>query len=52
MNTRNVKCALDHPIVYYSILQPGGDGASAVKGDDNTVECQYCGMRYVYKELT
>ena len=39
-------------IVYYSILQPGGDGASAVKGDDNTVECQYCGMRYVYKELT
>ena len=42
----------DHPIVYYSILQPGGDGASAVKGDDNTAVCGYCGMKYVYEENT
>ena len=50
VNTRNVKCALDHPVVYYSILQPGGDGASAVKGDDNTVVCHYCGRVYIYQD--
>ena len=40
-----------HPIVYYSILKPGGDGASAVKGDDNTVVCHYCGRVYIYQDI-
>ena len=41
----------DHPIVYYSILKPGGDGASAVKGDNNTAVCHYCGRIYIYQDI-
>lgn len=41
----------DHPIVYYYIMQPGGDGASAVvDGQDNTVTCMYCDRVYVYED--
>ena len=41
----------DHPIVYYYIMQPGGDGASAVvNGEDNTVTCMYCDRVYVYED--
>ena len=40
----------DHPLVYYSIMKPGGDGISAVKGDDNSVQCQYCGRIYIYQD--
>ena len=37
----------DHPLVYYSIMQPGGDGISAVKGDDNSVQCQYLSLIHI-----
>lgn len=40
----------DHPIVYYYIMRPGGDGASAVVGDGNSVICEYCGKVYIYQD--
>ena len=42
----------DHPIVYYYIMQPGGDGASAVVNEeaDNTVTCMYCDKKYIYQD--
>jgi len=51
VHERNIACSgvlppHDHPIVYYSILQSG-----AIKGDDNTAVCGYCGMKYVYEEI-
>ena len=38
VQTRTVKCDLDHPVVYYSI------------GDLGYVICGYCDMKYVYSE--
>ena len=46
VNTRNVKCALDHPVVYYVI---GESSHISTKQRSNSVECGYCGMKYVYK---
>ena len=40
----------DHPIVYYYIMRPGGDGAAAVVGDGNSVICEYCGKVYIYQD--
>ena len=41
----------DHPVVYYYIMQPGGDGAAAVvDGEDNTVICMYCDKKYIYQD--
>ena len=45
VHTRKIKCDLDHPVVYYQIGTP-----SYLTGSPqaNSVECEYCGMRYVY----
>lgn len=38
VQTRTVKCDLDHPVVYYSI------------GDSGYVICGYCDMKYIYSK--
>ena len=47
VHTKIVKCDNDHPVVYYEIGIP-----SYVDwpGDPDSIECGYCGMKYVYKE--
>jgi len=56
VHDRNVACSgppspHDHPVVYYYIMQPGGDGAAAVvDGEDNTVICMYCDKKYIYQD--
>ena len=46
VHTKIVKCDNDHPVVYYEIGIP-----SYVDwpGDPDSIECGYCGMKYVYK---
>ena len=38
VNTRYIKCGLDHPVVYYAI------------GSSDFIHCDYCGIKYVYIE--
>lgn len=38
VNTHQVRCDLDHPVVYYVI------------GDKGFVVCDYCNVKYVYEE--
>ena len=38
VQTRTVKCDLDHQVVYYSI------------GDSGYVSCGYCDMKYIYSK--
>ena len=40
----------DHPLVYYHISKPGGDGISVAKNADNTIMCEYCGRIYIYQD--
>jgi uncharacterized Zn-finger protein len=47
VHTKIVKCDNDHPVVYYEIGIPSYVGWP---GDPDSIECGYCGMKYVYKE--
>jgi uncharacterized Zn-finger protein len=38
VNIRNIKCGLDHPVVYYAI------------GSSDFIHCDYCSIKYVYIE--
>ena len=37
VTTRKIRCSFDHPVVYYII------------GDNNEIRCDYCNIKYVYK---
>ena len=37
VTTRRIRCSFDHPVVYYII------------GDNNEIRCDYCNIKYVYK---
>ena len=38
VTTRRIRCSFDHPVVYYII------------GDNNEIRCDYCNVKYVYRE--